>query len=181
MSELKDRIRIGVGENLPYGDEAFDLVVSFQVLEHTQNPEKVLLESVRVRKKGGFLYFVIPNYNSFWEGHYGLYWLPRFPKPLAKLYVRLWGRDPSFLDGIQYITPKMVSRVLSHEDVEIVSLGRERWEKRLDSLEFATWGHTKKLLRLAKLVHKLRTVSLIKFLGWKLDLYFPIIVIAKKT
>jgi len=181
MPELKDRIRTGVGESLPYKNGTFDLVVSFQVVEHAQNPEKVLKESVRVLKKGGSLYFVIPNYNSFWEGHYGLYWLPRFPKPLAKLYLRLCGREPSFLDGIQYITPKMVSRVLSRGDVEIVSLGRERWEERMDSLDFTTWGYTRKLLRVAKLVHKLRMVSLIKTLGGKLDLYFPIIVIAKKN
>ena len=74
-----------VGEHLPFGDATFDLVVSFQVLEHTQIPEKVLQETVRVLKPGGYIHFVVPNYNSFWEGHYGIIWLPQFPRSLAKI------------------------------------------------------------------------------------------------
>jgi len=181
MPELRDRIRISAGESLPYKNECFDLVVSFQVLEHTANPRQVLKESIRVLKRGGFLYFVMPNYNSFWEGHYGLYWLPRFPKPLAKFYVRAHGRDPGFLDGIQYITPKSVSDMLLGEDVELIDLGLKAWERRLDSLDFPTWGSTGKLMRLAKLARTLKMMSLVKFLGKKFGLYYPIILVAKKS
>lgn len=177
---ISNKVVQGVGESLPYKNNSFDLVTSFQVLEHTQNPEKVLKESVRVLKKGGYLYFVIPNYNSFFEGHYGLLWLPRFPKPLAKLYLRFRGRDPSFIDDLQYITPKMILNAISQEDVEIISWGVETWERRLDTLNFPTWGSTKKLLHLAKLAHGLKITSLIKYLGKKLDFYYPIILIVKK-
>ena len=181
MPELRDRIKIGFGESLPYESERFDLVVSFQVLEHTANPRQILKESIRVLKRGGFLYFVIPNYNSFWEGHYGLYWLPHFPRPLAKLYVRLLGREPEFLDGIQYITPKSISRILLDEDVELIDLGLKTWERRLDSLDFPMWGSTGKLMRLAKLARTLKVISLVKFLGKNFDLYYPIILVVKKN
>jgi len=178
---LKNKVVIGIGEKLPYKDENFDMVVSFQVLEHTQKPEQVLKESIRVLKNGGYLYFVIPNYNSFWEGHYGLYWLPRFPKTLAKIYLKLLGRDPKFLDSIQYITPKFISSVLADENVEILSIGIETWKKRLTSLEFSTYGSTKKLLNIVHLIHKIRLVSLIKYISIKFDMYYPIILIARKT
>src|SRR3989338_5950377 len=52
-------------EKLPFEENTFDLVYSTNVLEHVGDPEKVLSESLRVLKKGGFLQFVIPNYFSF--------------------------------------------------------------------------------------------------------------------
>ena len=179
-STLKDRILCGVGEQLPYKDGIFDLVVSFQVLEHTQKPDDVLRESIRVLKKNGYLYFVIPNYNSFWEGHYGLFWLPRFPKKIGKIYLELLGRDSKFLESLNYITPKYLLNVLDEENAKVVSLGIETWEKRLTSINFSAWGHTSKLMSIVKLAHRLRIVPVIKYMGKKFEFYYPIILIVKK-
>jgi ubiquinone/menaquinone biosynthesis C-methylase UbiE len=44
------------GESLPFADESFDVVYSANVLEHTENPEKVLEEAIRVLKPGGTLH-----------------------------------------------------------------------------------------------------------------------------
>ena len=171
----------GVGEDLPFGDATFDLVVSFQVLEHTQIPEKVLQETVRVLKPGGYIHFVVPNYNSFWEGHYGMIWLPQFPRPLAKFYLRCAGRDADFLDEIQYTTPSRILKALAHENVEILNLGIEMWEKRLETAAFSTWGSTGIMMKLTKILHRLRLIPLVKFLGRKLEFYYPIILVARKT
>ncbi len=51
-------------ENLPFTARLFDLVYSMFVLEHTENPEKVLREAARVLAKGGFLLLAAPNYGS---------------------------------------------------------------------------------------------------------------------
>ena len=40
------------GENLPFKDKEFDYVICNQVLEHTENPEKFILEQNRVAKRG---------------------------------------------------------------------------------------------------------------------------------
>jgi SAM-dependent methyltransferase len=45
----------GAAENLPFAEESFDIVMSFTVLEHLQNPEVALLEMKRVLRKGGVL------------------------------------------------------------------------------------------------------------------------------
>jgi len=47
----------GIGEKLPYPDKSFDVVILANVLDHTQNPLKVLSEINRVLKKDGLLYF----------------------------------------------------------------------------------------------------------------------------
>lgn len=51
-------------EKLPLKTGAADLVYSAFVLEHTNDPEKVLVEAVRVAKNGGDIVFVAPNYGA---------------------------------------------------------------------------------------------------------------------
>ena len=48
------------GENIPYEDNSFDLLICTQVLEHAENPEKVLSECNRVLKGGGKAFFSMP-------------------------------------------------------------------------------------------------------------------------
>lgn len=177
---LNSKLCCAIGEKLPFKDESFDLIVSFQVLEHTQSPKQVLWESIRVLKPGGYLYFVIPNYNSFWEGHYGLLWLPRFPKVLAKVYIKLYGKNPKFIDTIQYITPKLISSAIKDKEIEIISYGIEKWDERLRTLEFSTWGKTEKLKRIVTICHKMKLSGLIAHLGRIFQFYYPIILILRK-
>lgn len=40
-------------QKLPFPDNHFDIVISDQVIEHLENPQKAILESYRVLKKGG--------------------------------------------------------------------------------------------------------------------------------
>ena len=54
------RYDVGVGEALPYGDAAFDIVVCVDVLEHVRDLGEVLAEVARVLRPGGvFLYDTI--------------------------------------------------------------------------------------------------------------------------
>ena len=48
------------GGRMPFDDGAFDTVVSFQVLEHTPDPEGLLREMARVLKKDGLLILTAP-------------------------------------------------------------------------------------------------------------------------
>lgn len=49
---------------LPFNDNVFDLVYSAFVLEHLDEPEKVLLEALRVTKHGGHIVLIAPNYGA---------------------------------------------------------------------------------------------------------------------
>ncbi|MGO9815434.1 MAG: class I SAM-dependent methyltransferase [Isosphaeraceae bacterium] len=100
------------GEILPFADGSFDVVVSFQVLEHVADPARCLAEAVRVLRPGGRLFMDMPNHFSWTEGHFGLFWPPllALSKPLASLYVRLLGRNPGFLKELNLVTPWRVRR-----------------------------------------------------------------------
>jgi SAM-dependent methyltransferase len=50
------------GKTLPFKDESFDIVGSFNVLEHTDSPLEFLTEQKRVLKKHGNLLVICPNF-----------------------------------------------------------------------------------------------------------------------
>ncbi|MFK7931466.1 MAG: class I SAM-dependent methyltransferase [Myxococcota bacterium] len=54
--------RQGVGEQIPYDDQTFDVVFCDNVLEHLENPETVFAEVRRVLKPGGVFLAKTPNY-----------------------------------------------------------------------------------------------------------------------
>jgi SAM-dependent methyltransferase len=53
------------GEQLPYEDDSFDAGISFEVLEHTPNPARLLSEMARLVKPGGAIVVTTPN--TLWE------------------------------------------------------------------------------------------------------------------
>lgn len=62
-----------IGEELPFADGAFDVVLSDNVIDHAENPLKIVRELVRVLAPGGLLYFTVnihhPLYNLASKAH----------------------------------------------------------------------------------------------------------------
>ena len=104
----------GVGEFLPFKNDSFDIVTSFSVLEHINDPFKVIDEMTRVAKEIVFIHF--PNYAYPYEGHYKIFWILFMPKKIAKLYLRLRGRKPDFIDSINYVTARSVMNYLKQKE-----------------------------------------------------------------
>jgi SAM-dependent methyltransferase len=102
-----------VGEQLPFADATFDLVVMDQVIEHVADQRKVLAEALRVLKPGGAMYVACPNYLRFYEPHYKVWFLPLLPKFLGALYLRLRRRDPVLLNQLTYTTNWRLRKLLT--------------------------------------------------------------------
>jgi SAM-dependent methyltransferase len=61
-------------QHLPYHDNVFDFVISDQVIEHLEDPQKAVKESFRVLKTGGiavhtscFMNYIHPDPIDFWR------------------------------------------------------------------------------------------------------------------
>ena len=170
------------GEAIPFRNGVFDVVTSWNVLEHVQDLDLVLSEIVRVLAPGGCAVLIVPNYGSWWEGHYGMLWPPHIPKSLAKLYVRLFGRDAGFIDTLQFVTVGRLRKALAPHlaQVEVLSWGREVWQRRLTELDMSEWASLARLKRVVTLLHRLRLQHFLAWLGARLNWQTPIILVLRK-
>jgi ubiquinone/menaquinone biosynthesis C-methylase UbiE len=90
---LRLPLAVGAGEALPFAEGSFDAVICLDVLEHVQQPERVLAEMHRVLRPGGVVLTTVPNRFAFRDPHYhlpGINWLPR---PLAERLIPLFGHS----------------------------------------------------------------------------------------
>jgi ubiquinone/menaquinone biosynthesis C-methylase UbiE len=56
-----------IGEELPFHDAAFDVVISDNVIDHAADPFAIINELVRVLKPGGLLYFTVNIHHPFYD------------------------------------------------------------------------------------------------------------------
>lgn len=81
------------GENLPFQPASFDMVVSWDVIEHVRSPERMLAEIARVLCPGGHALLTVINRRAWVDPHYhirGINWLPR---PWAERIIERRGRS----------------------------------------------------------------------------------------
>ena len=60
---------------IPFENNAFDIVYLMQVFEHLRNPHVFMNELNRILKPGGFLFLAVPNSNSIWRNIFGKNWV----------------------------------------------------------------------------------------------------------
>lgn len=88
-----------IGTQLPFADEAFDVVLSNHVIEHVGDQAAQiahLLELHRVLRTDGVGYLAVPNRWMLVEPHFRLPFLSWLPKWLSHAYVRATGRGTHY-------------------------------------------------------------------------------------
>jgi SAM-dependent methyltransferase len=175
-------VRRGVGEAIPFPNDHFDVVYSTNVLEHVNVPSKVLAEIIRVLKPGGCAQIVVPNYGSWWEGHYGVVWPPHLSPGLGKLYVRMLGRDPGFIDTLQFVTRgKLEGWMAPHKgSVDILGWGVDIWEQRVRGLGFSEYSALGRLKAILRVLHALKVIPLLIRAGKLFHWETPLILTFRK-
>jgi len=154
------RFHQGSAERLPFPDDTFDYITSFQTLEHVSDPANAIAEMVRVTRPGGAIHIMCPDYRSTFEAHYQLPWLPMFPRTLARRYLRLLGRPTKGLDTIKYVTrPRILSWIAKAESRRRFLVLDE------DRVMFDNGLRRRRLPRLPGMYWLWRTWSAIRYLG----------------
>jgi ubiquinone/menaquinone biosynthesis C-methylase UbiE len=155
------RIRNAYGEALPFPDESFDIVYSANVLEHTADPPKVLREALRVLRKGATLHMEMPNFLSYYEGHYNVLQPPLLWKWMLPWWVKgVFRRDPAFARTLHTeINPvwcrRTVRKLNAEYPVELISVGQELFLERLrQPFQFETEGVSGKIGSVISLAQK---------------------------
>jgi SAM-dependent methyltransferase len=118
-----------VGEQLPFADESFEIVLSDNVIDHAREPLKIVDEIVRVLKPGGVLYFTVNVHHPIYE--------------LASRAHGLWNAAglklelSAFADHTVHFTEARIRDAFSRVAVDVIS-------------QSSTVAETRKAQRLAK-------------------------------
>lgn len=101
------------GEQLPFDDGSFDIVLSDNVVDHAENPRRILEEIVRVLAPGGLLYFTVNVH------HPAYHWVATAHAGWRALGVPI--EIGPFADHTVHLTPGAARRLFAGLPLEILS------------------------------------------------------------
>ena len=102
--KVSDRCSCYDGKRVPFDDETFDAVGSFNVLEHVDEPEAYIRELVRVLRPGGRIVLSSPNFHrviGFRDYHPHMRGLANKVKN-ARTLAQKWGRIRNGNTALQF-------------------------------------------------------------------------------
>lgn len=182
------RLINAVGEDIPFADETFDVVYSNNVLEHTSNPAAVLREAFRVLKPGGKLFCEVPNYLSYYEGHYLVPQPPILWNGLLRMWVHwVFRRDPSFAQTLRTeINPVWLRKTLRQINqvyaLELNTLGEHRFLQRIARpIIFQTDALRGNAGRLIQILQRINWGNWIGRLLVGMQAHYPIFIVATRV
>jgi ubiquinone biosynthesis O-methyltransferase len=145
-------------ENLPFNDKSFDIILCYDVLEHTKDPYKVIKEISRVLKPEGQVYITIINKYGIKDVHYKLYLVNWMPKRIADFYIKLRNRkkdnkilkDSQKLSEMHYFSFRRFLRIADKSGFDLVDLILERFK------------NPEKLVKNSELKQKIKFLKILK-------------------
>jgi len=181
------RVMDAPGEALPFPDSTFDIVYSSNVLEHVNDPPRVLREAVRVLKPGGTLQIVCPNYHSYFDGHYAAFHPPILSNGFFKWWIK-WvvRKDPHFAGTIRTEVNALWARrqleaIARETPLTVHTLGEAKFLERMENVAVGRWMALQLLARPLQLMQKLGVNRLAARLIIALKGWTPLIITATKA
>jgi len=120
--DVSRRVRADLA-TLDLPEDSFDVVMTFDVVEHLERPEAFIQRTFRLLKKGGHLFIVTPNKSSLFGVAAHL-----LPLRWKRVCLALLGtRTNNEVHWYRLNTPTALARCLSREgfrDIEITLLNR---------------------------------------------------------
>jgi SAM-dependent methyltransferase len=95
--QRRARTLAAAGEDLPFEERSFDLVISDNVVDHARSPVQIVRQLVRVLAPGGLLYFAVNVHHRVYEVMSQL--------QLAAMLARLPIEVGAFSDHTTHLTP----------------------------------------------------------------------------
>lgn len=118
---VKEKLGINIHQGsiteIQFEDNSYDIVCSFDVVEHVEDDQKAVQELVRVCKKDGLVFISVPAFMSLWSHHDVVN--HHFKRYVSKEIASLFGQTPSELVYKSYFnallfTPIYLFRQLSN-------------------------------------------------------------------
>lgn len=120
---------------LPFSNASFDVVISFQVIEHLKNDAFFFIELSRVLKKGGVLIVATPDKTSR---------LFSFQKPWNQYHIREYDMSTLVANASQYFHVNKTLYMSARKDLVDMEISRTK-KLRMLTLPFTLWFMPEKL------------------------------------
>lgn len=118
----------GNAEKLPFSNRSFDFINVCEVIEHVEDPIKMLHELRRVLALNGIVYLSVPNRYGMKDQHFHLYFVNWLPRSWSHTFVTLFGKHKQYentgighqsLTDMHYYTYKEIVKLLEYYDWEV--------------------------------------------------------------
>ncbi len=150
LGDLQPGTVIGSGMQLPFADDAFDVVYSSNVLEHVPEPWVMADEMVRVARSGGLVFASYTLWFGPWGGHETSPWHYLGGHRARRRYERQHGHPPKNVFGESMFATTAGAGIRwarSRRDVDVVAIVPRylpwwaRWTVHVPLLrEVVTWN-----------------------------------------
>lgn len=105
----------------------FDLITSFQVMEHVRDIDQYLNDLRYIISKNGKLFIEAPNYMIPYEPHFYVF-LPYGPNYIRWLICKIYGRSNyHFFESLNFITTTTIEKSLRKNGFEFENIGVQEW------------------------------------------------------
>lgn len=130
-NKLCEEKRVADACNLPYDNNYFDVVVSFDVFEHIKNDQKSVNEVYRVLKNDSVLIFTVPAFQFLFSSHdKALHHQRRYNKKSIKNILSKFNLKIFFWNSLLFF-PMATIRIL-----------KKNSELKVDRIKFTSWLNT---------------------------------------
>ena len=127
-----------LNQTLPYPDDTFDYVICLDGIEHTENPFNVVREFRRMLKKGGKVFFSIPNTLNLERRLHFLFTGCLSKIPSHETLQKVWKNDLSMahLSPLGY---PLLKFVMEHYGFHVLRLEKDRPKPKMIWLRPLAW------------------------------------------
>ena len=128
-------VKEGLAENIPYDENSFDFVNMSEVIEHVEDPQKVLQELRRILSVGGQAYLSAPNRFSLRDTHFHLYFVNWLPRIFSDFFIGVFGKHKDYRDAsagrqrlkeMHYYTFGQINKILKSLDFIVLDMREEK-------------------------------------------------------
>lgn len=161
-------------------NDSIDLFISFQVLEHVNDLNKFFEDLSRVMKIGGKIFIAVPNYKFIWEPHYATIFPMFLGKKIFRMYLQIKGKNTSFLESLQFITPKRIRHLCNQYGFEVSDLGSEVFVDKMNNSFPLKYGQIGALNKIYIWILKIPFRKNIARIFSNFGFFYPIYLEAKK-
>ncbi len=135
LAGVSIKVEQGVAEALPFPNGTFDFINISEVIEHIENPDRMLEEIHRVLKPDGWAYISVPNRFGLKDQHFHLYFVNWLPRSVSDLFIGIFGTHKDYeakgsgrqrLADMHYYTFARVHALISEHGFDVSDIRLKR-------------------------------------------------------